>query len=507
MFTNKDLKAIEKKRLSMTTINGQLNRFKTGFPFLEVKSAASINNGIVKLNNIEETECVYQWEDFLLRGGSVEKFVPASGAASRMFKNMFAFLSAEYTEPQTTFEKEFFNGVKNFAFYEALNEACKKNSGKDIDALVAAKEYKKVVEMLLLPVGLNYGNLPKGVLQFHKNNGEIYTAIEEHLEEGAQYASDKDKFIDIHFTVSPEHRELFNKVLAEKVPHYEAKYDVKYKVSMSEQKSSTDTIAVNMDNTPFRNADESLLFRPAGHGALIENLNEREADVVFIKNIDNVVPDSKREITIKYKQVIGGYLIILQKEIDKYIDLIESGQYTIEDLRNLIHFTHDKLNIRYPETKYLDDSELAIYLLGKLKRPIRICGVVRNDGEPGGGPFIAVNSDGSSSPQILESSQFNSKDPEAMKLMKEATHFNPVDLVCYIKDNHGVKFDLRKYVDPNTGFISEKSKDGKELKALELPGLWNGAMSDWTTVFVEVPIKTFNPVKTVNDLLRPMHQA
>ena len=507
MFTDKDLKTIEKKGLSMAVIEEQLNRFKNGFPFLEVKSAASINNGIVKLNTMEETECIYTWQEFLLRGGSVEKFVPASGAASRMFKNMFAFLSADYSEPQTAFEKEFFNGVKKFAFYEELNDACKKCTGKDIDTLVADKEYKKVVEMLLLPEGLNYGNLPKGVLKFHKNDGEIHTAIEEHLEEGAVYASDKDKFIDIHFTVSPEHKELFNKVLAEKVPHYEAKYGVKYRVTMSEQKASTDTIAVNMDNTPFRNADGSLLFRPAGHGALIENLNDREADVVFIKNIDNVVPESKRDITIKYKQVIGGYLIVLQKEIDKYINLIESGNYTIEDLRNLIHFTHDKLCIRYPETKYLDDKELAEYLLGKLKRPIRVCGVVRNDGEPGGGPFIAVNADGSSSPQILESSQFDSSDAEAMKLMKEATHFNPVDLVCYIKDNHGVKFDLRKYVDPNTGFISEKSKDGKELKALERPGLWNGAMSDWTTVFVEVPIETFNPVKTVNDLLRPMHQA
>lgn len=272
---------------------------------------------------------------------------------------------------------------------------------------------------------------------------------------------------------------------------------------MSEQKSSTDTIAVNKDNTPFRNSDGSLLFRPAGHGALIENLNERNADVVFIKNIDNVVPMSKRDITIRFKQIIGGYLILLQKAIAKYLTLIDSGNYTIEDLREIIHFVHDKLSIRYPETKFLDDSELAIYLRDKLNRPIRVCGVVKNDGEPGGGPFIAFNSDGSFSPQILESSQFSD---ESKGLMAEATHFNPVDLVCYIKDMNGEKFNLPDYVDHNTGFISEKSKDGKELRALELPGLWNGSMSDWNTVFIEVPAETFNPVKTVNDLLRPMHQ-
>ena len=503
MFNENDIKLIEKKGIKLSTIEEQLSRFKNGFPYLKVVSAASIGNGIIKLNKTEETECIYTWEEFLLRGGSVEKFVPASGAASRMFKNMFAFLNADYDVPTTQFEKDYFAGIHNFAFFNALNNACTKHCGKDINTLLAEGNYKEVVKMMLTADGLNYGNLPKGVLQFHKCCGEIHTAIEEHLEEGAQYASDKDKMVDIHFTVSPEHRELFKKVIEACGPKLEAKYGIKYNITMSEQKSSTDPIAVNKDNTPFRNSDGSLLFRPAGHGALIENLNERNADVVFIKNIDNVVPMSKRDITIRFKQIIGGYLILLQKAIAKYLTLIDSGNYTIEDLREIIHFVHDKLSIRYPETKFLDDSELAIYLRDKLNRPIRVCGVVKNDGEPGGGPFIAFNSDGSYSPQILESSQFSD---ESKGLMAEATHFNPVDLVCYIKDMNGEKFNLPAYVDHNTGFISEKSKDGKELRALELPGLWNGSMSDWNTVFIEVPAETFNPVKTVNDLLRPMHQ-
>ena len=295
-------------------------------------------------------------------------------------------------------------------------------------------------------------------------------------------------------------------MIADKVPAMEKEWGVKYNVSMSEQKASTDTIAVNMDNTPYRE-NGKLLFRPAGHGALIENLNDIDADVVFVKNIDNVVPRALRDVTITYKKVIGGYLVKIQKKIAAYLKALESGAYTIDDLREMVKFTHDVLSIRYEQTKNLDDSELAIYLKGKFNRPIRICGVVKNDGEPGGGPYLAFNADGSSSPQILEAAQIDSSKPEAVELMKSGTHFNPVDLVCYIKDTKGNKFDLKKYVDKDTGLISEKSKSGVTIKALELPGLWNGSMSDWTSVFVEVPIETFNPVKVVNDLLRPQHQG
>ena len=275
---------------------------------------------------------------------------------------------------------------------------------------------------------------------------------------------------------------------------------------MSTQKSSTDTIAVNKDNTPYRE-DGKLLFRPGGHGALIANLNEIDSDVVFIKNIDNVVPNANRAKTIRYKKVIGGLLIQTQRQIDKYLKLLNSGDYTMDQVLEIVRFLQRQLCVRNEDTKHLEDSELVVYLKAKLNRPIRVCGVVKNDGEPGGGPYIAYSQDGTTAPQILESSQIDSNDKRSVELMTAATHFNPVDLVCFIKDVDGNKFDLTKFVDPKTGFISEKSKSGHEIKALELPGLWNGAMSDWNTIFVEVPAETFNPVKTVNDLLRKAHQG
>lgn len=507
MFTAQDLELINKKGIELSAVESQLERFKTGFPYLKVVAPATIDNGVIKLSGGEETECIYEWEDYIhSASGDVEKFVPASGAASRMFKNLFEFLSSGRKLPETAFEKDFFNGIANFAFYDELNDVCRNKTGKTIEELIEANLYTEIVNLLLGADGLNYGAKPKGVLTFHKTGCCTHTPLEEHLEEGAQYAVGKRNIVKVHFTVSPEHKSLFKDIIEAKVPALENKFGVKFVISMSEQKSSTDTIAVNLDNTPFRNADGSLLFRPAGHGALIENLNEIESKVIFIKNIDNVVPTDKREMSTKYKMVIGGYLILLQKKIAKYVSLLETGAYTIEDLREMIHFIHDKLNTRYSETKHLDDSELALYLLKKFNRPIRVCGVVRNDGEPGGGPYIAYNADGTTSPQILESSQFDKNDAASMEMMKNATHFNPVDLVCYVYDKSGSKFNLTKYVDHETGFISEKSKDGKALRALELPGLWNGSMSDWNTAFIEVPIETFNPVKTVNDLLRPMHQ-
>ena len=299
---------------------------------------------------------------------------------------------------------------------------------------------------------------------------------------------------------------MFEAKIAEAVPALEKKLGVKYNISLSEQKKSTDTVAVNPDNTPFRE-DGKLLFRPGGHGALIENLNDIDSAVVFIKNIDNVVPDSQRGVTLEYKKVIAGYLIEVHDKIEEYMRKINAGDYTMDDVREMISFMHDTLNLRDDAMKNLEDVDLVLYIKNKLNRPIRVCGMVRNEGEPGGGPYIAYNPDGSTSPQILESTQIDPANSQYKEMVARATHFNPVDLVCFLKDVDGNKFDLPRYVDPDTGFISSKSRNGKELRALELPGLWNGAMSDWNTVFIEVPIGTFNPVKTVNDLLRPAHQG
>jgi hypothetical protein len=319
------------------------------------------------------------------------------------------------------------------------------------------------------------------------------------------YAAGSTGKVNVHFTVSTEHRELFQHLVHEKVSTYAQKFGVEYNVSFSEQKPSTDTVAADMENKPFR-VDGKLLFRPGGHGALIENLNDLDADVVFIKNIDNVVPDRLKGETVTYKKLIAGVLVTLQRKAFEYLRLLDGGQYTHEQLEEVIRFVQQDLCCRRADIKQLEDAELVIYLRKKLNRPMRVCGMVKNVGEPGGGPFLAYNADGTVSAQILESSQIDMADPEKKAMFEKGTHFNPVDLVCAVRDYKGQKFDLTKYVDKATGFISHKSKNGRELKALELPGLWNGAMSDWNTVFVEVPLATFNPVKTVNDLLRDQHQ-
>lgn len=505
MLDSKVLTQLTEKGITEKQIEEQLACFSKGFPFLEITASASVEKGIKVISKEEQDGLMNEWDAYLDNQKKVIKFVPASGAASRMFKNLYEFLSASYNEPTTAFEKQFFDGLERFAFYNVLNLCCQEKIGKDIPSLLLEKGYKKIVSMLLDESGLNYGQLPKGVLLFHHSGKEVRTAMEEHLAEGALYAKNKLGKVNLHFTVSPEHLGLFKTLVSRKKEAFEKKYSVEYDISFSVQKQSTDTIAVDMENKPFLNNDGSLLFRPGGHGALIENLNDIDGDVVFIKNIDNVVPDSFKFSTVAYKKLLAGWLVRLQKKIFGYLELIESGKYSHTQIEEMIHFLQNELNLRNPEIKLLEDVELVLYLKRKFNRPIRVCGMVRNQGEPGGGPFFTVNQDRTISLQILESSQIDLNNPENKALFEEGTHFNPVDLVCAIKNYKGEKFNLPDYVDKNTGFISQKSKDGRELKALELPGLWNGAMSDWNTVFVEVPVETFNPVKTVNDLLRPEH--
>ena len=501
MLSQQDLKQLAQKGISEAQIEHQLGQFKTGFPFLKLEAAASIERGIVAPNEDDRKKYVKAWEQYKAAGKRVVKFVPASGAASRMFKDMFAFVDADYDVPTTDFEKKYFDNIEKFAFYGELDAVCQKNEGKGIKALIAEGNYKAVAANMLKAEGLNYGQLPKGLLLFHNYPEGPRTPMEEHLVEGALYAASNGE-AHVHFTVSHEHMELFKQKVAQKADGYAKKYGIKYDISFSEQKPSTDTIAANPDGTPFRNSDGSLLFRPGGHGALIENLNEIEADVIFVKNIDNVVPDRLKPETVEWKQIIAGVLVTLQEKAFEYLRLLDTGTYTHEQIEEIIRFVQQDLCCRKADIKDLEDAELVIYLRKKLNRPMRVCGVVKNVGEPGGGPFLTYNQDGTVSLQILESSQIDKSNKEYMEMFTKGTHFNPVDLVCAVKDYKGNAFDLPKYVDPTTGFISQKSKNGKELQALELPGLWNGAMSDWNTIFVEVPLGTFNPVKTVNDLLR-----
>lgn len=506
MFTQQDLDLLKQRQITQSEVENQLNAFKTGFPFLKIASAASAEKGIMIISEEDKEKFISAWDNYLGSDKVVSKFVPASGAASRMFRDLFAFLDADYDVPTTDFEKTFFDNIRKFAFFGKLDSTCKELFGKDVDALCAENRYKDVIAALLGADGMEYGNLPKGLLLFHAYSEGNRTPVGEHLSEGVLYAKNKKtKEVKIHFTVSPEHKALFEALVAARKSNYEQKLDAKFNVSYSVQKPSTDTVAVDMQNELFRESDGSLLFRPGGHGALIENLNEIVSDVIFIKNIDNVIPDTLKADEARNKKVLAGVLVQMQEKAFGYLRKLESGDVFADDLAEMRSFVEDKLCIAHSE-KFESDEALKSYLKQKLNRPFRVCGMVENVGEPGGGPFIIEGTDGSTSLQILESSQIDKNDSKAVDAFKNGSHFNPVDLVCGVKDYKGNKFDLTKYVDKNTGFISQKSKDGRDLKALELPGLWNGAMSDWNTLFVEVPISTFNPVKTVNDLLRPEHQ-
>ena len=506
MLTPEDKDLLVKKGISEQQIAEQLACFEKGFPFLKLDAAASVEKGIMAPAENEMKNYLEAWDTYKEGEKTIVKFVPASGAASRMFKNLFEFLGADYNTPKTDFEKKFFDHIHSFAFYNDLNAACLDNTGKNINALLSEHNYKAVVSNLLESAGLNYGALPKGLLKFHRYADGVRTPLEEHLVEGALYAAGKTGKVNVHFTVSTEHKALFAKLVDAKVAEYAKKFGVEYNISFSEQKPSTDTVAADMENNPFRDDKGKLLFRPGGHGALIENLNDLDADVVFIKNIDNVVPDRLKGDTVTYKKLLAGVLVTLQKQAFEYLELLDSGHYSHDQLETIIRFVQQQLRCRKLDIKDLEDADLVIYLRKKLNRPMRVCGMVKNVGEPGGGPFLAYNPDGTVSLQILESSQIDMNDPEKKAMFEKGTHFNPVDLVCAVKNYKGEKFNLLQYVDKATGFISYKSKNGKDLKALELPGLWNGSMSDWSTVFVEVPLSTFNPVKTVNDLLREQHQ-
>lgn len=502
MFTEKDLAQIEKQGISLETIQQQISHFETGFPFLKVLKAATVGDGIVRVSEEESAALVDEF-DAQAKNVSLLKFVPASGAATRMFKSLFAFKDDGKSDKSIP---EFSERIRDFAFFEDLKTAMA-NDGVDIEMAIGDGNYQQIADYILSGKGLDYGNLPKGLLKFHNYEEGARTPVEEHLVEGANYAN-ANGVVRLHFTVSPEHRSRFEALIEAVKPAFEEKYSVTYQVSFSEQKPSTDTISVNMDNTPFRNADGSLLFRPAGHGALLANLDDQDGDVVFIKNIDNVVPDSLKDTTFTYKKVLGALLLKYRQQIFDFLTRIEAGENSDSLISELSEFYENTL-FTSPTADFwaLSNTEKLAYFAMKLDRPVRLCGMVKNVGEPGGGPFWAANPDGTTSLQVVESAQIDMDDAAQKALFDTATHFNPVDLVCSLRGYKGKKFELMSYRDSNTGFITQKSKDGKDLKAQELPGLWNGSMSDWNTVFVEVPLITFNPVKTVNDLLRKEHQA
>ena len=493
-------------------INAQVERFRKGFPWLEIVASATPGKGIERLSEAQAEEAVRYAETAETAGRC--KFVPASGAASRMFKDIFAGMD----EPNDAVRK-LADNIEDFAFYSP------EVFGK------APYNPSQVARRLLTDEGLAYGSKPKGVLKFHRYPEEVRTALAEHFVEGQAYMRNADGSVNITVTISPEHRALFEEAVAEVKDRYEQRYGVRYNISFTYQDKETDTIAVDSEGRPFLKEDGSILTRPAGHGALIYNLNALDSELVSIKNIDNVCVERMQPVTYKWKKVLMGRALQLRDRIRGYIfaldqitvmrkemsdfAFIPAENVYLDDpfatpecqmLCNEIEtFLRDELCIEIPEPK--DCRDRAEKLRAKLNRPVRVCGMVRNEGEPGGGPFIIRDKDGSTSLQILEAAQIDKSNPHAVEQMKCATHFNPVDLVCCLHDYKGEKFNLLEHVDEETGLISSKSYQGRELKALELPGLWNGSMSDWNTLFVEVPAETFNPVKTVLDLLRPAHRS
>ena len=518
-LTNKDKQQLETLNISTDQVERQINQFKTGFPYSDLVAPATIGNGIIKFSDTEIQELIKQFDEDK-EYYDIIKFVPASGAASRMFKNIYSFVE-EYKDkeiPEDFLKKEnvgfdsienFFLSIRDFAFYDDLKDKLAE-CGKDIETLMSENRLVEVAEFLLENEGLAYGKLPKALLKFHRYKESSRLALEEHLVEATQYSTiytEDGEIAQLHFTVSQEHLDIFKKTVEELIPTYEREYGIRYNISYSVQKPSTDTIAVDMNNEPFRNNDGSLLFRPGGHGALLQNLNDLKKEVIFIKNIDNVVPDRLKTTTYDYKKVLGGYLFRLQQQQFEYLNLLDEGCLANDEIDEIAKFAKEKLMIDIPNFyKTYNEIEKIDFLYSKMNRPMRICGMVKNEGEPGGGPYWTRNSSDEMSLQIVESSQIDHKNEKQEAIFQSATHFNPVDLVCATYDFRGEPFDLNDYIDHNTGFISQKSKDGKELKALELPGLWNGAMADWINIFVEVPVITFNPVKTVNDLLRDKHQ-
>jgi len=500
-FSKADMHQIITRDQAPEAVLSQIEIFKRGIPYTTLHRPCTVDDGITVLqqNDIEALETLYVQA---VSAGRVIKFVPASGAATRMFQVLLSY--CEHKEAADSNVLHFINNLQRFAFYDDLQAAVHQHGGA-VETYLAQGQYAELLAYLLTSQGLNYANLPKILLKFHRYDDHCRTPLEEHLVEAAAYAQDRHQVARLHVTVTPAHAEAVQ-------AHIEAsrrRYDragLRYEITLSVQSPAADTIAVDLDNNPFRDEQGHLLFRPGGHGALLANLQALAADIVFIKNIDNVVPDHLREVTYRYKRALGGHLVHIQQQIFAYLEHLTAGRVDAGLLGEMLTFARQELAIVVPPgLQHASQHEQIRFLHERLNRPLRVCGMVRNEGEPGGGPFWVEHPDGSLSRQIVEASQVDTALPEQRDLLAASTHFNPVDLVCGVRDYRGQPFDLQRFVDPNTGFISPKTYAGRPLKALELPGLWNGAMAYWNTVFVEVPLSTFSPVKTVLDLLRPEH--
>lgn len=517
-FSQDDITQIEDHGLTLEEVEKQLELFEMPPPYLRLNRPCTIGDGITVIPEGRRQALTETFEREVTKRVCL-KFVPASGAASRMFKTLLRYLGqgneimreaisneAQSGQKDAAALLAFMNGIRNFAFFDELRSVMR-GRGCDTEALMQKGDFTQIIDFTLTEKGLNYANLPKGLLKFHYYKEKSRTAFEEHLVEAANYAVDQNSTSTLSFAVSKEHLEEFRHLLEKVKPGYKKKYHVSFDVHFSIQKSSTDTLAVDLRNRPIRQENGTLLFRPGGHGALIKNINDLKGDIVFIKNIDNVVPDWLKPETFKWKKILGGYLITTQKQIFHHLEKLTSDpdKKTVD---KAMTFVTEGLSQWVPADIKNDPVEAkTAFLIKGLDRPVRVCGMVKNVDEPGGGPFWVRDATGEDSVQVVETAQIDPDSKEQQAILTASTHFSPVDLVCGLSDWKGRPFDLRKYVDSKAVFISRKSKSGRDLKALEHPGLWNGAMANWISIFVEVPRITFNPVKTINDLLRKEHQA
>lgn len=504
-FTQSDFEQLAERDITARIVENQLSQISQGYPRTQVTSAVVLGGGIQQLTDEEMDRSVALFDEFK---GMLAKFVPASGAATRMFKRQYEYLQGKRTDEEGNPINPFEDTIDLYPFAPALREALKAR-GLDLDTLQHEGNYEAILRTLLDDEGMGYGSRPKALIPFHTYaGGQVRTALEEHLYEAVSYARTATGEAHLHFTVDQRHREAFQAAFEKSAKRLEKERKTQFVLHLSEQMRSTDTIAANLDGTPYRQPDGTLLFRPAGHGALLANLQEVTADLIFIKNIDNVLPDQLKSETIRYKKALAGLLLSLRAKIYGFVESLFTQTISEEQCQEMLDFCRRELNYRLPVG--FNDAPLEArlrYLRIKLNRPLRVCGVVRNEGEPGGGPYWVRERDGSESLQIVETSQMDLDDPRVQDIVGKSRYFNPVDIVCCIKDYKGEPFKLHKYMNKNTGFVAQKSVNGTPIKALELPGLWNGSMAEWNTVLVEVPSITFSPVKEMADLLRAEHLA
>jgi hypothetical protein len=513
MFTPDDVRELQRRGISVEEGQRQIELLSGPAHYLELLRPCTVGDGIVRLDEDEAAE-LHALHAEAARSGRFVKFVPASGAATRMFKSLLYFRKG--AGAGTTWETaeglaRSGNGdaaelgrvgeeIRHFAFYDDLKQHLQ-GEGQNLDALASAGTYEPIVDALLEPGGLGYADLPKGLIKFHGYAGDARTAFEEHLVEGGQCAQDANGVCRLHFTVSRDHRRAFEEV-ARRAEERRIAGDARFEIGFSRQKPSTDTLSLDAEGRPRRDERGRLTFRPGGHGALIENLEELEADLVFVKNIDNIQPDRAKDVGSHWKRALAGYLVRLQSEVFRYLDGLNGSAPSAELVEQARSFAREHLKLDLES-----ESATNHALISNLNRPLRVCGVVPNTGEPGGGPFWVRDRQGRVSLQIVETGHVDARDKSQQVILRSSTHFNPVDLVCALRDREGRPFDLTRFIDPETVLVTSKSEGGHQVRALERPGLWNGAMAHWITVFVELPIESFTPVKTVIDLLRPEHQA